>query len=97
MSIEKILQGDEITQSKDLISDNITKLKELFPEIVTEDKINFKVLRDVLGDEIEEEEEYYRFTWAGKAAALREAHKSTPISLSLSSAPLHLFPSTNIS
>jgi len=75
MSIEKIQQGDEFTQSKDLIQDNISKLKELFPEIITEDKIDFKVLRDILGDEIEEEEEYYRFTWGGKSAARREAHK----------------------
>jgi adenine-specific DNA-methyltransferase len=75
MSIEKIQQGDELTQSKDLVSGNITKLKELFPEIITENKIDLKILRDVLGDEIDEEEEYYRFTWAGKTAARREAHK----------------------
>ncbi len=75
MSIKKIQQGDELTQSKDLIKDNISKLKALLPEIITEDKIDFKVLRDVLGDEIEEEEEFYRFTWAGKSFARREAHK----------------------
>ncbi len=75
MSIEKIQQGDKLTQSKDLIADNIEKLKQLFPEIVTEEKIDFKVLKDVLGEDIEEEDEYYRFTWAGKAQARREAHK----------------------
>ncbi|MDB0011506.1 site-specific DNA-methyltransferase [Crocinitomicaceae bacterium] len=75
MSIEKIKQGDTLTQSADLIADNIDKLKELFPEIVTEGKIDFKVLQDVLGNDIEEEDEYYRFTWAGKAQARREAHK----------------------
>ncbi|WP_299711501.1 site-specific DNA-methyltransferase [uncultured Tenacibaculum sp.] len=75
MSIEKIQQGDKLTQSKDLIADNIDKLKQLFPEIVTEGKIDFKVLQDVLGENIEEEDEYYRFTWAGKAQARREAHK----------------------
>ncbi|OYT15395.1 MAG: site-specific DNA-methyltransferase, partial [Bacteroidetes bacterium 4572_77] len=46
-----------------------------FPEILTEGKIDFKILQDVLGNEIEEEDEYYRFTWAGKAQARREAHK----------------------
>lgn len=75
MSIEKIQQGDELTHSKDLLQENISKLKELFPEIITEDKIDFKILRDVLSDEVEDEEEYYRFTWAGKSAARREAHK----------------------
>lgn len=75
MSIEKIQQGDTLTQSKDLVAENIEKLKQLFPEIVTEEKIDFKVLKDVLGEDIEEEDEYYRFTWAGKAQARREAHK----------------------
>ena len=75
MSIDKIQPGDNLTQSKDLVMDNIEKLKQLFPEIVTEGKVDFKVLQDVLGEDIEEEEEYYRFTWAGKAQARREAHK----------------------
>ncbi|AZJ36391.1 site-specific DNA-methyltransferase [Tenacibaculum singaporense] len=75
MSIDKIQQGDSLTQSKDLVADNIEKLKQLFPEIVTEGKIDFKVLQDVLGEDIEEEDEYYRLTWAGKAKARREAHK----------------------
>jgi adenine-specific DNA-methyltransferase len=75
MSIEKIKKGDELTQSLDIVNDNITRLKELFPEVFTEGKIDFKVLQDILGDEIENEEEYYRFTWAGKAQARREAHK----------------------
>lgn len=75
MSIEKIKKGDELTQSLDIVNDNIARLKELFPEVFTEGKIDFKVLQDILGDEIETEEEYYRFTWAGKAQARREAHK----------------------
>ena len=64
-----------IVPSKYLVAANIDKLKELFPEIVTEGKIDFKVLQDVLGEDIEEGDEYYRFTWAGKAQARREAHK----------------------
>lgn len=73
--MEQIKPGDELTKSKDLIADNIEKLKELFPNAVAEGKIDFTVLKDLLGEEIEEEEEYYRFTWAGKAKARREAHK----------------------
>ena len=75
MSIEKINQGDQLSQSADLVNDNIDKLKMLFPEIVTEGRIDFKVLQQVLGEELEEEEEYYRFTWSGKSQARREAHK----------------------
>jgi adenine-specific DNA-methyltransferase len=75
MSVEQIKKGDQLTQSLDLVNDNISRLKELFPEVMAEGKIDFKVLQDILGHEIEEEEEYYRFTWAGKAQARREAHK----------------------
>lgn len=75
MSIDKIKIGDDLTQTLDIVSDNISKLKELFPEVLTEGKIDFKVLQDILGNEIEEEEEFYRFTWAGKSQSRREAHK----------------------
>ena len=75
MSIEKITSEDGLSQSKNLIQENIEQLKKLFPEIVSEGKIDFKSLQQVLGEEIEEEEEFYRFTWAGKSQARREAHK----------------------
>ena len=75
MSIEKITSEDGLSQSKNLIQENIKQLKKLFPEIVTEDKIDFKSLQQILGEEIEDEEEYYRFTWVGKSQARREAHK----------------------
>lgn len=75
MSIEKITSEDGLSQSKNLIQENIEQLKKLFPEIVTEDKIDFKSLQQILGEEVEDEEEYYRFTWAGKSQARREAHK----------------------
>jgi adenine-specific DNA-methyltransferase len=75
MSLEKITSEDGLSQSKNLIQENIEQLKKLFPEIVSEGKIDFKSLQQILGEEIEDEEEYYRFTWAGKSQARREAHK----------------------
>ena len=75
MSLEKITQGAEQTKSLDLVNENIQKLKALFPEVLAEGKIDFKVLQEILGEELEEGDEYYRFTWAGKAQARREAHK----------------------
>ena len=75
MSIEKIKDGDGLSMSEDILKSNIEKLKELFPELVTESKIDFNAFKTVFGDEVEEEDEYYRFTWAGKAQARREAHK----------------------
>jgi adenine-specific DNA-methyltransferase len=81
MSIDKINVGDNLTQSIDIVSKNISKIKELFPEVLTEGKIDFKVLQDILGNEVVEEEEFYRFTWAGKSQARREAHKPSTGSL----------------
>ena len=75
MSIEKINEGDALCMSEDILKSNIEKLKELFPELVTESKIDFNAFKTVFGDEVEQEDEYYRFTWAGKAKARREAHK----------------------
>ena len=75
MSIDKITLEDKLSQSNNLIQENIDQLKKLFPEIVTEGKIDFKSLQQVLGEEIEDDEEFYRFTWAGKSQARREAHK----------------------
>ncbi|MBQ5516497.1 MAG: site-specific DNA-methyltransferase [Acetobacter sp.] len=58
-------------QSLDLIAQNIEVLKRLFPDIVTEGKIDFDCLREILGEEIETKEEHYSFTWHGKKKARR--------------------------
>lgn len=60
-------------QSMDIVADNIAKLKELFPEILTENKIDFKVLEALLGEEIEVKDERYSFNWHGKSQARRLA------------------------
>ena len=60
-------------QSMDIVADNIAKLKELFPEILTENKINFDTLKALLGEEIEVDDERYSFNWHGKAQARRLA------------------------
>lgn len=56
-------------KSMDLIAENVEQLKKLFPEAVTEGKIDFEVLKALLGGEIEQRQEYYKFTWNGKEAA----------------------------
>ena len=73
--MKKITTYDPESKSQDLIHENIEKLKSLFPEIVSEGEIDFEVLKEILGEEVIEEEEYYKFTWAGKAQARREANK----------------------
>ncbi len=79
--MEKITPGSELSQSSDFVNDNIQILKNLFPTIVKEGKIDIEELKALLGQEIEEEEEYYRFTWAGKSNARREANKPSTATL----------------
>ena len=59
--------------SKDIVAENVAKLRELFPEVFTEDKIDFDVLKEVLGEYVEHREERYSFTWHGKSQARRIA------------------------
>ena len=56
-------------QSADIVSENIDQLKTLFPEAVTEGKIDFKALKQLLGDAVEEREEKYGLNWHGKRRA----------------------------
>ena len=57
------------SKSMDIVADNISKLKELFPEAFTEGKVDFDVLKEVLGNYIDGREERYSFTWNGKSKA----------------------------
>ena len=57
--------------SKDILVKNISIIKSTFPEVFTEDKIDFERLKEVLGEYILDKEERYRFEWNGKSRALR--------------------------
>ena len=61
--------------SKDLLAENIENLKQLFPEAFTEDKVDFEVLQELLGEYVAKDRERFSFTWAGKQQARREAQK----------------------
>jgi adenine-specific DNA-methyltransferase len=53
----------------DIAADNISKLKALFPEAVTEGKIDFDILKELLGEYVDDRDERYSFTWNGKTRA----------------------------
>ena len=53
----------------DLIAENIERLKELFPEAFTEGKVDFEVLKQLLGGAVDEREEKYGLNWHGKRRA----------------------------
>ena len=55
--------------------------KELFPNVVTEGKIDFDMLRFLLGDEVEDAKEKYQFTWNGKADSIKLAQSPSAATL----------------
>lgn len=55
--------------SADIIGGNIEKLKTIFPEAFSEGKIDFEVLKQVLGGVVDEREEKYGLNWHGKRRA----------------------------
>lgn len=68
-------------ESEDLIADRLQYLKELVPEAFEEGGIDFDKLRLLLGDEVDESDERYAFTWPGKADAIRLSQMSTTATL----------------
>lgn len=56
-------------QSMNITEDNICKLKSLFPEAFNEDGIDFDVLKQLLGKNIDDKEERYGLNWHGKRQA----------------------------
>lgn len=67
--------------SLDLEKQNINKLKELFPIAVEEGKINFDLLRAILGDEVDDSKEKYQFTWKGKSESIKLAQTPSAATL----------------
>ena len=65
--LETILNG--ITP--DIAEENIQRLRQIFPDVFTEDKVDFEKLQQVLGNYVEDSNERYNFTWNGKGQALR--------------------------
>jgi adenine-specific DNA-methyltransferase len=57
------------TKSADIISGNVEVLKSLFPDAFTEGKIDFEVLKQLLGGAVDEREEKYGLNWHGKRRA----------------------------
>lgn len=68
-------------KSLDVAQEKIEKLKELFPNIVSDGKIDWNTLKVMLGENITEEEERYRFTWVGKNKAIQEPNIPTTSTL----------------
>jgi adenine-specific DNA-methyltransferase len=55
--------------SGDVVAENVAALKALFPSIVTDGQVDFDVLRQLLGDAVDDGEERYGLNWKGKRRA----------------------------
>jgi adenine-specific DNA-methyltransferase len=58
-------------KTPDIAEGNIQKLRQIFPDVFTENKVDFEKLQQVLGNYVEDSSERYNFTWNGKGRALR--------------------------
>lgn len=67
--MKKFEANEAATQSADIIAQNVEQLRVLFPEAFTEGKINFDVLKQVLGGAVDERDEKYGLNWHGKRKA----------------------------
>ena len=71
--MEKIVAGSPETHSTDIVAENLARLQSLFPEAFAEGKVDFDVLRQLLGDAVDEREEKYGLKWYGKRRARKIA------------------------
>jgi adenine-specific DNA-methyltransferase len=67
--MKKIELNDPETKSADIVAENIDALKALFPDAFTEGRIDFDVLKQLLGGAVDEREEKYGLNWHGKRRA----------------------------
>ncbi|MBI1924477.1 site-specific DNA-methyltransferase [Candidatus Poribacteria bacterium] len=68
-------------QSLDVTAEKIAQLRAIFPEVFSENKIDFARLKDILGESVVFPNEHYELSWAGKAEARREIQKQTTATL----------------
>ena len=64
-----------------VVENSIEKMKEIFPEAFIEGKLDFEILKQLLGEYIEGDKERYSFTWKGKTKARKMAQDMTNTTL----------------
>jgi adenine-specific DNA-methyltransferase len=67
--MKPLTANDPETKTPDVVAENIEQLKTIFPEAFTEEKVDFEVLKQLLGGMVEEREEKYGLNWHGKRRA----------------------------
>ena len=87
--MKKIMLNDPKTHSANVITENREHLKVLFPEAFTDGKVDFDVLKELLGDTVDEREEKYGLHWNGK-------HRARQLALMPSTGTLRPFPEESV-
>jgi len=72
-AIPPVTAADPEARSADPVAANIEALRGLFPDAFTERQIDFDLLRQLLGDAVDDGEEKYGLNWSGKRQARRLA------------------------
>ena len=68
-TIQPIDKASPEAQSANLVECNLAQLQALFPEAFTEGRVDFEVLKQLLGTAVDEREEKYGLNWHGKRRA----------------------------
>jgi adenine-specific DNA-methyltransferase len=84
--MRRLTAQDPETKSDDPVARNIEQLQHIFPEAWTEGKVDFEVLKQLLGGQVDEREEKYGLNWHGKRRARQFA--LTPSAGTLRPCPL---------
>ena len=71
--MKKLKLNDPETKSANIVSENISALQSLFPDAFRDGKVDFDVLKQLLGSAVEDREEKYGLNWLGKRQALQVA------------------------
>jgi adenine-specific DNA-methyltransferase len=69
MQMKPLTAEDPETESADVVAENIEHLKAVFPEAFSEGKVDFDVLKQLLGGAVDDREEKYGLNWHGKRRA----------------------------
>ena len=67
--MKKITSNDPELCSADAISENLQRMEAIFPDAFVGGKVDFSVLQQILGGNLEEGEEKYGLNWHGKRQA----------------------------
>lgn len=67
--MKKLELNDPETKSADVVSENISALQSLFPDAFREGRVDFDVLKQLLGGAVDDREEKYGLNWHGKRRA----------------------------